>query len=320
MISVIVPVYNAEAWLNRCLNALRAQTIWTELELILVDDGSQDESPRLLDEFAAGQDNVHVLHTENRGVSSARNAGLDRAGGEFIAFLDADDFVEPDFYETLRDCMTPECDLLCSGFVAEYGEKSVRRCSDRRYTLSNAEAVSAFLEAGDVDPNVWNKLFRRSAVGQIRFDEAFAIAEDKYFVFQCITAARQVAVCPIAKYHYAILPGSAVNRGFSRKQLDSAIVTERICQEVGKRYPACQAQAESMAIDVTCRLYGELYRFHAQQDFPAEYRAFRRAIRRFPLAKKLRCSNRKHTLALLAAKLSPRLYVFLKHGLKLQYE
>ena len=102
-ISVIVPVYNAEKYLPRCLRSIQEQTIFDQMEVILVNDGSADASGRICDEFAARHANARVLHKENGGVSSARNAGLDVATGAFIGFVDSDDFIRRDAMEIARD-------------------------------------------------------------------------------------------------------------------------------------------------------------------------------------------------------------------------
>ena len=102
-ISVIVPVYNAEKYLPRCLRSIQEQTIFDQLEVVLIDDGSTDGSGELCDDFAARHANARVLHKENGGVSSARNAGLDVATGAFIGFVDSDDFIRRDAMEIARD-------------------------------------------------------------------------------------------------------------------------------------------------------------------------------------------------------------------------
>lgn len=320
MISVIIPVYNASRWLNKCLDSLLAQTIFDQLEIIAIDDGSVDDSGRILDDYAEKYDNILVHHIPNGGVSNARNLGIDLCHGEYVAFVDADDYVEPDFLEHLLDGMKEECDISCSGFLAEYPDRCVRRCPSEKMILNHEEAMEAFLLAGSLEPNIWDKLFRREIIGDKRFDTRVAMAEDKLFLFYCLKDVRSITLLPEADYHYVILDGSACRNNFDKKNLHSIYVVDRITKGIRADYPELQDLARSMAMDVKCRIYADMYRNKGYKTYPKEYKRIRRSIRRFPLWKKMRYSNKKHTIAFMIVKISPRLYNYLKHDMKLQYK
>ena len=140
-ISAIVPVYGVEKYLPRCLRSLEEQTIFERVEVILIDDGSPDRCGAICDEFAARHPrNVRVIHKENGGVSSARNAGLDAATGAFIGFVDSDDFVEPEcFARAYGAAVRTGADVVCFGFASVWGDEAVMKLwsvalseSDRR--------------------------------------------------------------------------------------------------------------------------------------------------------------------------------------------
>jgi glycosyltransferase involved in cell wall biosynthesis len=118
LISVIVPVYNVEPYLCRCLDSLLAQTVIAEMEIILVDDGSTDGSGDICDSYASHYANINVVHQRNMGLSGARNSGIDIACGEYIGYVDSDDYVLPDMYETLlKNAEKSYADISCCGFI-----------------------------------------------------------------------------------------------------------------------------------------------------------------------------------------------------------
>ena len=140
-ISVIVPVYKAEAWLARCVDSILAQT-FRDLEVILVDDGSPDGSGALCEGYAAADSRVKAIHKANGGVSSARNAGIEAASGEWVAFVDSDDWLEPDYLERLADRLTgPDCDVVMGGARITDGVSITGRPCPPRPTLTKEELL-----------------------------------------------------------------------------------------------------------------------------------------------------------------------------------
>ena len=166
MISIIVPVYQVEPYLNRCVRSLLEQT-YTDLEIILVDDGSPDGCPALCDAWAGKDARVRVIHKPNGGLSDARNAGLTAASGEEIAFVDSDDWVDPDMLERLHNQMEETgADLAACGVTWEYpgGHSEVPHpLEDRLYTGRKA-IMRAYIQTCMVRTTVWNKLYRRAVV------------------------------------------------------------------------------------------------------------------------------------------------------------
>ena len=162
LISVIVPVYNVEKYLDKCIQSIVDQT-YTNLEIILVDDGSPDNSGAICDEWAEKDNRIKVIHKANGGLSDARNAGLDIATGEYIAFVDSDDYIELDFYDKLYNVIkATNCDISICNLrkVYENNNVSVNNCDTFEITeYSTTEAMSALID-DKIRQVVWNKLYK----------------------------------------------------------------------------------------------------------------------------------------------------------------
>ena len=211
MISIIVPVYNCERFLDRCVESLVAQTC-SEIEILLVNDGSKDGSLAVCRKWEARDKRVIVIDRPNGGVSAARNAGLDRARGDYIAFVDADDYVESTMYEKLVGVARERgADLVFCRYEKfdEHGE--VTRIDERAELLGlEQKNVAPFVYNGDKDligGFVWRSLFTREVVGGGRFplDQAFngvAVGEDVIFLLQAVLRAKKVCFLDECLYHY----------------------------------------------------------------------------------------------------------------------
>ena len=178
-VSVIVPVYNVQNLLSKCVESLIHQTIFQQLEIILVDDGSNDACGDLCDNYSRQYENIQTFHKINGGVSSARNYGLSHAKGEYIAFVDADDSVEPFYYETLlQAAKQKKADLVVGDYNIIYldGKKHRYRSDNvQTHTWASNAALVAFLKGENIGVNLFDKLFYREKIGQLRFDENIRI-------------------------------------------------------------------------------------------------------------------------------------------------
>lgn len=320
LISVIVPVYNAERWINKCLDSLLAQTIINKIEIIVVDDGSTDESHNIIDEYENKYEMIKCIHIVNGGVSNARNVGLDNSKGNYITFVDADDYLDCDFIENMYNAADDTCDIVGSGFIAEYENNSVKKCVSTEYVFIGKQIIYQFLMAGVLETNITDKLFKKEVISGERFNDKIAIAEDKLFLFNCLKNAKQVKVIPFANYHYLMNDLSAFRKDFSINKFDSIIVSEYICEDIRKNYPEYLELAESMTIDVKCRVSCDMFYTKAYIKYKDEYLKMRKDIKKFSVKKKYRNSNKKHFGAFMCARIHPRLYCFMKNNMKLQYK
>ena len=216
LVSVIVPVYNVAPYVAECLEAIRAQT-HENLEVIMVDDGSTDASGAICDAMAAADWRFAVIHQPNAGLSAARNAGLDSAHGDYIAFVDSDDVISPRFVEVL---LAPHSDIAQCAFTTEEPALSSAP-SGLIETVSSREASLAlqFDSTGNAAV-VWNKLYRAELLEGIRFP-AGKQHEDEFVTYRLLWKARTVSMVPEPLYYYRQRPGSIMGTGVSRKTFDA---------------------------------------------------------------------------------------------------
>lgn len=216
-ISIIVPVYNCEVYLRCCVDSLIGQT-YCNIEIILVDDGSTDSSGTICDSYAASDDRVIVIHKENAGVSAARNDGLLKCTGEYIMFVDADDWIEPDACSKIVNSIDNES-LLYLWNIRVISNENVEIQKAIRVPESVQEFVASVIAADNCQNSYvrasWGKLFKRDLVKNIQFPEDLYIGEDACFLLRCaekILSINQIRIFTDDWYNYRIIPSSAVRR------------------------------------------------------------------------------------------------------------
>ena len=195
-ISVIVPVYNVAAWLPRCVDSILAQTC-KNMEILLVDDGSSDASGRICDAYAEKDPRIRVVHKENGGLSSARNAGLDMASGEYLGFVDSDDWIEPGMYAEMLGLMEKyDAQLVCAGRCdvdGGTGEKAVGLCPEREECVSGEELAGRIFLWDHCDSSACDKLYRRELFDGIRYPEG-KTCEDIPVTYRLALKARRAEI------------------------------------------------------------------------------------------------------------------------------
>lgn len=198
MISIIVPIYNAEKYLHRCIDSILAQS-YTDFELLLINDGSPDGSGAICDSYAAKDSRVRIFHKENGGVSSARNFGIEQARGEWITFIDADDWVSKDFLQYLVGA--PMADFIIGGYVCISG--NLFRRNNKRY-IGDGIVELINQERGYILRTVWGKLFRSDLIRNkdIKFNENIRVGEDSIFVYQYLVYCNSVQIIDKCEYNY----------------------------------------------------------------------------------------------------------------------
>lgn len=215
MISIIVPVYKVEPYLRQCVDSILGQT-YRDIEVLLIDDGSPDRCGEICDEYGAKDQRVRVFHTENRGLSAARNLGLREAKGEYIGFVDSDDWIEPDMYEVLlRRMQETGADIGVCGIGYEFTTKSIESpCAEAVYEPN--EAIYALI-CGDLKNCVMNKLWIRKAALQLAFPEGH-VYEDISSVYKVLIETTSVATVHQPLYRYRQRKGS-IARIYTMKNL-----------------------------------------------------------------------------------------------------
>lgn len=206
LISVIVPVYNASPWLEQCIDSIIAQT-HQELEIILVDDGSTDGSGTICDEYTSRDSRIRVIHQQNRGVGSARNAGLAGAAGGYIGWVDADDWIEPDMF---RKLISLDADLAVCGYIASPDSDGRLQCFEPAARYDQPQVMGALAQM-DGWTILWNKLYRRKLWEDITFPEC-KVFDDETVSFRILSRASNMVVLNEVFYHYRIHPRSVMRR------------------------------------------------------------------------------------------------------------
>lgn len=202
-ISVIVPVYKTEGLLDRCVESIVGQT-YKNLEIILVDDGSPDNCPAMCDEWAEKDSRIRVIHKENGGVSSARNAALDIATGDYIGFVDSDDWIEPEMYSSLIQKISESGKniALCSYYAVEIsGERYECRCVVDKEVLDKDDYFRFIVLGGD-GGYIWNRLYDADILKEVRFDEDILYSEDLLFNFKTAQKSNGAAILDKIEYNY----------------------------------------------------------------------------------------------------------------------
>ena len=246
-ISVIVPVYKVEPYLRKCLDSIAGQT-YQNLEIILVDDGSPDRCGQICDEYAAQDKRVQVIHKKNGGVSSARNGGLAAATGEWIGWVDSDDWIEPDMYsymlEKVREygadiavCSRSEC---CR-------DQNVARGWEREQLLDTEAALELLLKNDVMQSFLWDKLWRRELFDRQLFPEGRTF-EDIAIMHRLFMRARRVICLPEVKYHYLQHQGSIVDNKSLENLINHFRAAKLRLDEMSGQWPQFQQLLEAQCV------------------------------------------------------------------------
>ena len=238
MVSIIVPIYNVEQYISKCIESILAQT-YRDFELILVDDGSPDNCGKICDEYAKQDSRVHVIHQENKGVSAARNAGISLAKGEYISFIDGDDYVEKDFFERIITQFTDEVDCVCFGYNSvddDDNELGTLRYQTECFKLNTekerCEFIANKLLQHRITWEVTNKIFRRDVIenNKLRFlGNREIIAEDQLFCTYYCLYAKCILCTDDTPYNYVVHQGSIMaNRNGKSYLKQIAYMTEQL--------------------------------------------------------------------------------------------
>lgn len=305
VISVIVPVYNVEAWLKTCLDSIRAQT-YENFELILVNDASTDSSGAVCDAYALEDKRLSVVHFPvNRGPSAARNEGIRRAAGKFISFIDADDYVEPDMLERLYVCLRKT-----GADIAACGADGIKITGGPAASYSRQEAMGCLARGTPFNHVPWGKLYAAEPVKKHLFDEGIFFSEDLLFLYYVLKETDRVSYIPDKLYHYVCRQGSQVHSGVSKRKCTALPVYDRICRDAKLNFPGTVPDFQQQALDVdsrqamlaveSCAGAGEAFRY---------VKRFSRHTRRHFTWKAWRlCRGKKNKAAPLLLYISPSLF------------
>lgn len=211
-VSVIIPVYNVEKFLQRCLDSVVSQTL-SDIEIICVDDGSTDNSASVLADFAKKDQRIKVINQKNQGVSVARNNGIKQANGEYIGFVDSDDYIEPDFYEKLyQEAKKENADVALTSIQYEKKEKSYILLEHEKKKIATTTSDIFRLFNLPHTTYIWNKIYRKDFLekNNISFNEQFHYGEDIIYVTEVASLCHKAVYVPETRYHYIYRENSLV--------------------------------------------------------------------------------------------------------------
>lgn len=205
-LSIVMPVYKAEKYLSTTVQSVLGQT-YTDFELLLIDDGSPDGCPVLCEALSKKDKRIRVIHKPNGGVSSARNIGLIEAQGKYLAFIDADDLIEPQMYKTLIKLLEEhEADIAMGGVVVEKEYHPAAKTKVEVHCFE--EPLELLAEEKLLAGSIWNKVYKRTLLQDLRFDEAIQYSEDHLFVVQVFLKTKKLVLTSRLLYHYMQREGS----------------------------------------------------------------------------------------------------------------
>ena len=236
LISVIVPIYNVEEYLKKCIDSIINQT-YTNIEIILVDDGSTDNCGTICDEYSQKDDRIKVIHKENGGLSDARNAGIEIATGKFLTFIDSDDFIEEGYIELLYNTIEEyDADLSIASHRVIYDKTIMDKSTNEEFCGDSKLILEKILYDDGVDLSAWGKLYKVELFKEVRYPKD-RLFEDSATTYKLIDLSNKIAVCSKPVYNYVIREKSITNNTFSEKKLDLITSTKEMTDFIEEKYP-----------------------------------------------------------------------------------
>lgn len=227
LVSIIVPVYNVQAYIERCFDSILKQT-YSNFEVICVDDGSKDDSGKLCDVYQERDSRIRVYHNDNHGVSYARNYGLNRMHGEWFCFVDPDDWIEPNYLERMYElAKEKKCEVVACGVDTTYQFcMGIKNCEEEIHTFASSDGcIRNFICSGNSMHGIsCNKLFNARKFGGIRFDETVKVNEDCLYIYQIMSVCERACLTTLPLYHWYLRPDSACHKRAKKADFRAAEV------------------------------------------------------------------------------------------------
>lgn len=261
LISVIVPIYKVEKYLDRCVSSIVSQT-YSNLEIILVDDGSPDNCPLICDEWQKKDNRIKVFHKKNGGLSDARNCGIDNSNGDYVVFVDSDDYIAKNMIEVLyTTLMEDKTDIaICDYYISELDKNSPHKFSNKKFIVKDKKFDYLYNEYGCVTVVAWNKIYKKSIFENIRYPYG-KVHEDEFIICDVLKKANSVSYILEPLYYYVQRENSIMNQ-ISLKKFD-------IVEALDKRIEFFESDITNRAITQKVeffRLLGLLTRVYSYQN------------------------------------------------------
>lgn len=313
LITIVVPIYNVENYINDCIQSIINQT-YKNLQIILVDDGSRDNCPKICDEYKQKDSRIEVIHKKNGGLSDARNAGIEKANGKFICFIDSDDFINYEYVEKLYNLITKNnADISISNFKRvqdfkkEYLKEEEENKTEQIYTgkqmIENIYNKKLYVQS----TVTWNKMYKTELFKTTNFPYG-KLHEDEYTTYKLYYNCKKVVMSSEILYYYRYVPNSIMNKKFNKKRLDGIAALE-------ERLKFFQAKEEKKLYNLTLVRYLTVLMIHytnckmflenseeIQKELKNKYKKYYKKVIKLP-----ECSKQ-DKLKIILFRVSPKLY------------
>lgn len=268
LISIIIPVYNVEKYVIKCIDSVINQT-YKNIEIILIDDGSSDNSGIICDEYAKKENKITVIHKKNEGLSEARNTGIAASTGKYITFIDSDDFVSSDYIEYLYYILKKynTC-ISCCGHYICFDNKKVAKTSMNEKTVGKVEALKNILYDKEIDICSWGKLYDSKLFENIRFPKG-KLFEDTATTYLLFDLCDSISVGNECKYYYIMRKNSITKQSFNLKKMDLIEMTNIMCTYIKKKYPELTAACDRRLLWAYMSIYVKII-YTSKNDFIEE--------------------------------------------------
>lgn len=255
-ISIIVPVYNVSQYIHKCIDSIINQT-YSNLEIILIDDGSTDNCGVICDEYAKKDDRIKVIHKKNEGVSAARNSGIDVATGEYLGFVDSDDWIDENMYKLLYTNLKKEdADISCCNRYLVYSNNMKIYGKQNFYEVMNSErAMELLCTIGYIGFSVYTKLFKKELFKNVRFPIG-KINEETFISYKVFSKANKIVYDATPIYYYRQRKGSLTNR--EKINLDAIEASKELMNFIEKNYPNITSAAAENYIYSSIGVYDNI--------------------------------------------------------------
>lgn len=270
LISVIIPVYKVKEFLPRCIDSVINQR-YRDLEIILVDDGSPDDCGLICDDYSKRDSRIKVIHKKNGGLSDARNAALDIIQGEFVTFIDSDDFVSEFYVENLyRAIKEEQCDISASWFINYYdgdkipGAEEVKKSEIKVFTRNDAYKKMLYQDGFEV--SAWGKLYRSWLFEDVRYPVG-KLYEDIPTTYKLIEKTNKIAIISQVDYYYFQRKDSIAQSDFNNKKMDGINHMNELRKFISENYPWLKRAAECRYFSTVCNI---LFLIKSKNDYPVE--------------------------------------------------
>lgn len=274
-ISVIIPVYNLENVIGKCIESVLNQT-YDNIEIIIIDDGSCDNSPEIIARYEREHNNIKVIKQKNRGVTAARLAGVKEATGDYIGFVDGDDYIDADMYELLMSNMRQyHADISHCGYQMEFNDGRIRAFYNTGDVIiqDNTKGLIDLISGIQVEPGLWNKLYKKDLFENLRQEESIKINEDLLMNYYLFKKAQSSVFCDICKYHYIIRENSASRQNLNRNKIIDPIRVKQIMLEDSNVVPV-KTEIQRMYMETLLNIYNQIILNDARK----EYQEYKRTI------------------------------------------